>query len=294
MWASPVVLTQSEDVPLVDDDVSLSEALQSLSVLAATIIASLVLRRVLVRWAERRGSAHIGRTLGRFLSVVIIGIGLVYSLDILGVRIGPLVGALGIGGIALAFAAQDLLANLIAGVMISIRRPIRYGDQIATGEYEGTVEDVNLRTVEIRTYDGNTVLVPNKDVLQNPIVNYTRTPYRRTETIVGVAYDTDLERARQVLLAACGAVEEVREQPPPEAWVFEFGESSINIALRYWHPADIASVWRVRSAVAISAKHALDEARITIPFPQRTLWFGPGKSALGLPDEGGSPRRTSA
>jgi hypothetical protein len=137
-----------------------------------------------------------------------------------------------------------------------------------------------LRTVEIRSYDGNTVLVPNKDVLQNPIVNYTRTPYRRTELVVGVAYDTDLERARQVLLGACGTVKEVREQPPPEAWVFEFGDSSINIALRYWHPADIASVWRVRSAVAIAVKRALDEAGMTIPFPQRTLWFGPGNTVL--------------
>ena len=284
------VLGQSEDVPLVADDVTLSQVLQSLSVFVVVILAALVLRRLLVRWGTFHGSPHIGRTLGRFLSVVIIGIGLIYSLDILGVRIGPLVGALGIGGIALAFAAQDMLANFISGVMLSIRRPIRFGEQIATGEYEGTVEDVNLRTVEIRSYDGNTVLVPNKDVLQNPIVNYTRTPYRRTELVVGVAYDTDLEQARQVLLNACGTVEEVRELPPPEAWVFEFGESSINIALRYWHPADIASVWRVRSAVAVAAKRALDEAAMTIPFPQRTLWFGPGNTTLDVQQDR-DPRR---
>ena len=290
MVPSVVVLAQSEDVPLVADDVTLSEALQSLTVFLATIVVSLLLRWVLVRWGTFHGSPHIGRVLGRFLSVVIIGVGLIYSLDIVGVRIGPLVGALGIGGIALAFAAQDLLANLISGVMISIRRPIRYGEQIATGEYEGTVEDVNLRTVEIRSYDGNTVLVPNKDVLQNPIVNYTRTPYRRTELVVGVAYDTDLEQARQVLLDACRTVAEVREQPPPEAWVFEFGESSISIALRYWHPADIASVWRVRSAVAIAAKRSLDEAGMTIPFPQRTLWFGPGNTTLHVQQDGQEAR----
>ena len=282
MVPSVVVLAQSEDVPLVADDVTVSEALQALAVVIATILLTLLMRRLLVRWATFHGSPHVGRILGRFLSVILVGIGMIYALDAVGIRIGPLVGALGIGGIALAFAAQDMLANLISGVMISIRRPIKYGEQIATGEYEGTVEDVNLRTVEIRTYDGSTVLVPNKDLLQNPIVNYTRTPYRRTELIVGVAYDTDLERARQVLLGACGTVEEIREQPPPEAWVFEFGDSSINIALRYWHPADIASVWRVRSAVAIAAKRALDEAGMTIPFPQRTLWFGPGRTTLDV------------
>ena len=282
MVPSVVVLAQSEDVPLVADDVTVSQALQALAVVIATILLTLLMRRLLVRWATFHGSPHVGRTLGRFLSVVLVGIGLIYALDTVGVRIGPLVGALGIGGIALAFAAQDMLANLISGVMISIRRPIKHGEQIATGEYEGTVEDVNLRTVEIRTYDGNTVLVPNKDLLQNPIVNYTRTPYRRTELVIGVAYDTDLERARQVLLDACGTVGEIREQPPPEAWVFEFGDSSINIALRYWHPADIASVWRMRSAVAIAAKRALDEAGMTIPFPQRTLWFGPGNTTLDV------------
>lgn len=90
-----------------------------------------------------------------------------------------------------------------------------------------------------------------------------------------------------MLLAACGTVEEVREQPPPEAWVFEFGESSISIALRYWHPADIASVWRVRSAVA--ARRALDEAGMTIPFPQRTLWFGPGSTTLDVQQRDGNP-----
>ena len=285
------VLAQSEDVPLVADDVTLSGALQALSVLLATVVLTLLMRRLLVKWATFHGSPHVGRTLGRFLSVVLIGVGLIYALDTVGVRIGPLVGALGIGGIALAFAAQDMLANLISGVMISIRRPIKHGEQIATGEYEGTVEDINLRTVEIRSYDGNTVLVPNKDVLQNPIVNYTRTPYRRTELVVGVAYDTDLERGRHVLLDACRTVEEVRDQPPPEAWVFEFGDSSINIALRYWHPADIASVWRVRSAVAVAAKQALDQAGMTIPFPQRTLWFGPGNATLDVRPSERKPER---
>lgn len=122
--------------------------------------------------------------------------------------------------------------------------------------------------------------LPNAEVLKNPIVNYTRTPYSRTELTVGVAYDTDLEVAQQALLRACGSTTEVRHEPPPEAWALEFGESSINFTVRYWHPADIASRWRVRSAVAMSIKRALDDAGITIPFPQRTLWFGPGNTAL--------------
>ncbi len=83
-----------------------------------------------------------------------------------------------------------------------------------------------------------------------------------------------------MLSAACRSAEGVQQQPPPEVWAEEFAESSINFAVRYWHPADIASRWRVRSAVAISVKDALDAADISIPFPQRTLWFGPGSTTL--------------
>lgn len=278
--SAAIVLAQSEDVPLVADDVTVSEALQSAALFVIAVLIAFVIRRSLRRTVTGEASQHLGAVLGRVLSVVIVGVGLIYALDTVGVRIGPLVGALGIGGIALAFAAQDTLANLLAGVMIGLRRPIRFGEQIATGEYEGTVVDVNLRTVEIRTYDGNTVMVPNRSVLGASIVNYTRTPYRRSELTIGVAYHTDLEQAQAVLLDACRGAEDVRAEPAPDAPVLEFGDSSINLVLRFWHPADIASVWRVRSAVAIAAKRALDEAGMTIPFPQRTLWFGPGNTIL--------------
>lgn len=280
---SPVLLaTGTEDAPLIVDDVTVSEALQALGIVVASFVLAIVLRRVLERIVDREAGRHLGRVLGRFLSVIVVGVGLVYALDTVGVRIGPLIGALGIGGIALAFAAQDMLQNFIAGIMLQVRHPFRLGEQIGSGEYEGVVDDINLRTVELTTYDGLNVFLPAADVLRNPIVNYTRTPYNRTSITIGVAYDTDLDAAQQVLLQACRNTPEVRESPPPEAWVLEFSGSSIDFAVRYWHPSDIGSRWRVRSAVAMSIKRALDEAGITIPFPQRTVWFGPGGTALGL------------
>jgi len=266
---------------LVADAVTVDEVIEAAAVFVTAIVLAVLLRRLLVR-ALDRGDAdrHVGRLTGRFLGVVVVVVGAIYALDVVGVRIGPLLGALGVGGIALAFAAQDILQNLVAGVLLQVRRPFRVGDQIGSADFEGVVDDVNLRTVELTTYDGLTVYLPNAEVLKNPIVNYTRTPYSRTSLTVGVAYDTDLACARNVLLAGCRAAEGVQQQPPPEVWVEEFGESSINLAVRYWHAADIASRWRVRSAVAVALKTALDEAGITIPFPQRTLWFGPGETAL--------------
>ncbi len=203
-------------------------------------------------------------------------------------QVGPLLGALGVGGIALAFAAQDILENFVAGVLLQVRRPFRVGDQIGSGDFEGIVDDVNLRTVELTTYDGLTVYLPNAEVLQAPIVNYTRTPSNRTSITVGVAYDADLDAVRTILLDACDETDGVLASPPAEVWVEEFGDSSINLAVRYWHDADIATRWRVRSAVAVSVKKSLDDAGVSIPFPQRTLWFGPGSTTLRV-DPGEQP-----
>ena len=269
-WSAAVV----EEEEVLTDEVTPVEVAQFAAVLIGAILLAVLMQRLLVR-AIDRGDAdrHTGLLVGRFLGVLIVSLGAVYALDVLGVQIGPLLGALGVGGIAVAFAAQDILQNLIAGVLLQVRRPFRVGEQIATVDYEGVVRDVNLRTVVLDTYDGLRVYVPNAEVLKNPIVNYTRTPFSRTDLEVGVAYDSDLARAREVLLAACRACPEVRVDPGPEVWVHAFGDSSIDLVVRYWHPADIASRWRVRNEVAIAAKAALDAAGLVIPFPQRVVWL---------------------
>lgn len=265
------------------EDVGATEIWLAVVVFAATLLAAVVVRTLAVRLLDR-GDAdrRVGRLTGRFFSIVVVVVGLVYVLGILEIQIGPLLGALGVGGIALAFAAQDILQNFVAGVLLQIRRPFRVRDQISSGDFEGTVIDVNLRTVELITYDGLTVYLPNAEVLKAPIVNYTRTPLNRTSMAIGLAYDTDLEQARTVLLAACQRAEGVEATPGVEVWIEDFGDSSINCAVRYWHASDIASRWRVRSAVACAVKRGLDEAGMVIPFPQRTLWFGPGSPTLAL------------
>ncbi|WP_298459633.1 mechanosensitive ion channel family protein [uncultured Cellulomonas sp.] len=272
-WLTAAVEPAEE---VLTDEITVPDVAGALAVLAGAILLAVVLQRLLVHTIDR-GDAdrHTGRLVGRFLGLVVVGVGAVYALDVLGVRIAPLLGALGVGGIAIAFAAQDILQNLIAGVLLQIRRPLRVGEQISTGDYEGVVRDVNLRTVVLDTYDGVTVFVPNAEVLTTPIVNYTRTPLNRTDLGVGVAYDTDLTRAREVLLEACRRSPGVELAPAPDVWVHAFGESSVDLVVRYWHASDIASRWRVRNDVAIAVKAALDGAGMTIPFPQRVLWQAP-------------------
>jgi len=287
-----VTLTGLAQQDLVSDGIGTSQLVRAGVVVVVSLIAAVAVRRLLIRALDRGDTdRYAGRLTGRFVSVLVVVVGLVYALNVAGVRVGPLLGALGVGGIALAFALQDVLQNFTAGLLLQVRRPFRVGDQIQSGDYEGRVDDVNLRTVEMTTFDGLTVYLPNAEVLKAPIVNYTRTPLSRTTLAVGLAYDTHLPQARAVLLAACTRADGVSQEPPAEVWVERFGDSSIELAVRYWHAADIASRWQARSALAVSVKAALDEAGMVIPFPQRTLWFGPGSTTLALGESPGTAER---
>jgi small conductance mechanosensitive channel len=233
-------------------------------------IISAIIRRILNRTPT---SEHGSRLVARFGAYLIVVFAFVYALNSVNVPIAPLLGALGLVGIALAFAFQDLLENFIAGLGMQLRRPMRPGDEIKTNDYEGVIRDITLRTVQMTTFDGETVYLPNAMVWKNPIVNATDRPTRRTTLMVGVAYGTDLDRAKSVLEAAAGAVEGVIERPPATARVLEFGDSSIDFAVHFWHRPQMAQVWQVRDEVARSIKRHLDAAGIEIPFPQRVLHY---------------------
>lgn len=243
-------------------------------------LRALLTRRITHEDAERSAAVVLGRLAG-YVAVVA---GLVYALSVLDVRIGPLLGAVGIGGIAVALAGQSLLADFFSSVILQVRRPFRRGDEIGTNDWDGRVEEVNFRTVVLRSFDGERVFVPSAKVLNTPIVNFTSLGRRRTTLTIGVDYDSDLGATQQVLLQAVSAVDGVLESPPPEALVEGFGDSSIDFAIRYWHAPDIATLWRVRSRVAMAARSALEGAGITIPYPQRVLQF---RQQMEHDDEGG-------
>ncbi|MDP8976519.1 MAG: mechanosensitive ion channel family protein [Actinomycetota bacterium] len=236
-------------------------------VVLGRVLRALLTRRITHEDAERSAAVVLGRLVG----YVAVMAGLVYALSVLDVRLGPLLGAVGIGGIAVALASQSLLANFLSSVILQVRRPFKRGDEISTNDCEGRVEEVNFRTVILRTWDGERVFVPSAAVVNAPIVNFTSLRRRRTTLTIGVAYDTNLEHAQRVLQQAVAAVDGVLDSPTPEALVESFGESSVDFAVRYWHPPETLTLWQVRSRVAMAAKSALEDAGITIPFPHRVV-----------------------
>lgn len=253
------------------EGLELADWLWAGGLLAGAILLGILARRFIARVAERHTGTFIARLLGRFAAALIFAIGLIYSLNQLGVSIGPLLGLLGLAGLAIALAFQDIFENVIAGILMSVRRPFEAGDQISTNGFEGTVEDINLRVVSLRTYDGVRVFVPNASVWSNPVVNYTHFDQRRTTLDVGVGYESDLDAVQSAIIETVGSIEGVADEPPPQAMVHEFGDSSINFAVRFWHGPRIADMWKARDEVARALKQRLDADGIDIPFPQRVL-----------------------
>lgn len=243
-------------------------------VLLAGIVVSRLVKWGTVKMFQRRLDQALAVLIGRLTAYAIVTVAFVYALDSLGVAIGPVLGALGIVGIALAFALRDILENFVAGILLQLQRPFTYGDQIAVNEHEGTVRDIGTRLVTVVTPAGETVKIPSATVIKADVNNYTEQGLRRTTLPVGVAYGTDLLRAQEVLAAAVTSAEGVVESPPYEVLLDGFGDSSIDFVVRFWHLPTIADYWQVKSNVAFAVDRALAEAGITIPFPQRTVWWG--------------------
>lgn len=232
-------------------------------------------RKVSARLLQRVSSyTQVNVLLSTISYVVVLGAGTFIALGVLDLdrAVTSLLAGAGIIGLALGFAFQDIAANFISGILISIRRPFKHGDIIESNDYFGTVHDVNLRTTIVRTFQGQQVIIPNKDIFQNPLVNYSKTTQRRVDLRCGVAYGDNLDEAERVAVDAVKGAGDVQDV---ELFYEEFGDSSINFVLRFWVNFEKQTDFLgARSRAIKQLKDAFDERGITIPFPIRTLDFG--------------------
>ncbi|MDH3299235.1 MAG: mechanosensitive ion channel family protein [Acidimicrobiia bacterium] len=257
-------------------DSALVNWLVALATLMVGIFVAMVAKRAIARLfrSSQADTAHVEVLVARLVQVIIIMIALIYALGAVGVRISPLLGALGIGGIALALAVQPALLNLFSGLLIHVHRPLKIGEEVRSGDIRGTVIDVTSRAVVIETFAGETTYIPNSIVVDREVVNYVRAGRRRTTLKVGVAYGTDVALARKVLEEAAAGVDGVLKTPAVKVFATEFADSSINFELDVWHEPGELALRQTRDRVVQAVSEALAAADITIPFPQRTLWFG--------------------
>ncbi len=260
---------------LLEDDLGGTDWLQAGGILLAAIAIAIAANRI----ARSIVSRSVGAGFGAIITARIIGyllflIGLVYALNTLGVRVGPLLGALGLSGLVLALALQKVVENFVGALILQTRRPFTVGDTVELNDHVGVITDVDSRTVVMRGLDGSMIRVPNMEVLNSSIVNMTRESARRSELVVGVAYDTNLEDATKVLTDAVGRVSRIRAKPKAQVLLKEFGASSINFQIFYWHTSDVPSGLAATHDLILAVHHALADGQITIAFPQMVVWSG--------------------
>ncbi len=230
--------------------------------------------KLLRRFSNKSALNTLATTLIQFL---VLGGGLIIVLNVLELEktVTSLLAGAGIIGLALGFAFQDIAANFMSGVAMAIRQPIKVGDIIETNDFMGEVEKIDLRVTTIRTFQGIHVLIPNKEVFQNPLLNYTKTHERRIDLSVGISYADDLERVKDIAEKAIRNLPFLLEGKEVNLFYKEFGDSSINFDIMFWiqYPGQ-AGYLKATSDAIIAIKKAFDENDITIPFPIRTMDFG--------------------
>ncbi|MGB5768545.1 MAG: mechanosensitive ion channel family protein [Crocosphaera sp.] len=189
-----------------------------------------------------------------------------------GLRLGDIIATLGLSSVAIGFAFQDIFKNFLAGILLLLREPFCIDDQIIIGDYEGTVESINIRTTQIRTYQGERVLLPNSTVFTSAVQVRTAFEHRRTDLGLGVDYNTNLPKAKAILLRTVYEIDGILENPEPEVDLVNFGDSSIDLIVRYWTSPSQALVRRIQSQTIMAIKEAFDRADINIPYPIRTVY----------------------
>lgn len=187
--------------------------------------------------------------------------------------VGDIIGLLGLSSVAIGFAFQDIFKNFLAGILLLLNEPFRLNDQIIVNEFEGTVEEITIRSTQIRCYQGERVVIPNSIVFTSPIKVLTAFSHRRTDLAIGVDYNTPLPKAVQILLDAVNRVDGVATDPAAEVDVVGFGESSIDLVVRYWTVPQKIHVRRIQTQVMMALKQACDRAEINIPYPIRSVYF---------------------
>ena len=220
---------------------------------------------------------EINRLLTNLVWTTVMATGLFVSLGILQLdkTVTSLVTGAGILTLIAGLAFQDLATNFIAGILLQLRHPFRTGHLVKTSDFYGTVEHINLRATVLRTLTGQLVFVPNKDVFQSPLQNFSASGHRRVDVSVGVSYGDDLEKAQRVAMQAVEDVPGRDRDRPVELFYEGFGDSSIDFTLRFWIPFENREpdYLAARSEAVKRIKRAFDAEGVTIPFPIRTLDF---------------------
>ncbi|HCJ95091.1 MAG TPA: mechanosensitive ion channel family protein [Sphaerochaeta sp.] len=262
LWESMQLWFNEESVSLLFSVVGI------LLILIVGKILIVVLRKLMGRVFSK--SRKINELMAKFLLKIVSVIGWTFVLLIvltqMGVNPAPILAGLGVTGFILGFAFQETIGNLLAGVMIVLNAPFRIGDYVEVGSMNGTVRDMDMMSVTLATPDNKRVIMANKLIWGQAIVNYSYTDTRRVQMGVSIAYDSDVGKAKEILWDIINSYPEVLRQPAPVIEVNKLNDSSVDLVVRPWtKPADY---WTVYFRFQQEVLEKFRAAQVEIPFPQ--------------------------
>lgn len=245
-------------------------------------LVAAILIIIIGRWISRRISRLLGRlleknnvdvTLVRFMEnltyYALIVVVLIAAVGQLGINTTSFLTIVGAAGLAIGLALKDSLSNFAAGVMLTLFRPFRVGDFVEAGGVTGTVQGITIFNTILNTPDNKRVIVPNGAIISNVITNVTANTTRRVDLIIGISYEDDIAKAKEVLAGIIDAEKRILPDPAPKIAVSELGDSSVNFVVRSWVKTE--NYWDVYFDLTEKIKVTLDKEGISIPYPQRDV-----------------------
>lgn len=265
------------------------EFLATLLQLAIIFVAGLPLIFILRRWARsfftKKYASHYGMLAGKVVFYTGIVILIIMVMGQLGFSLAPLLGAAGILGIALGFASQTSVSNIISGLFLIAEQPFMVDDIITINTTTGTVLSIDMLSVKLRTFDNRFVRIPNEMIIKQEVINLTKFPIRRFNANVSVAYKEDISRVREVLLDVAEKNEYALSEPKPMVVFDMFGASSIDLLLLVWAPKH--EFIFLKNSINEEVKARLDKEDIEIPFPHVSLYSGEASKSIPIEFVGG-------
>lgn len=233
-------------------------------------VAARVLTKVAQRAVNRtQEDETLSRFIGNLVYSALLTVVILSALARVGVQTASFIAILGAAGLAVGMALQGSLSNFAAGVLLLIFRPISVGEYVVLAGTEGVVDEIGIFTTTLVTLDNRRIVIGNSAVTAGNIENYSREENRRIDLVVGISYDDDIRRARDVIVDELGKLDLVLQDPAPFVGVFELGDNSVNLAVRPWCKS--AQYWDAYFSVMEALKLRLDTEGISFPYPQRDV-----------------------
>jgi small conductance mechanosensitive channel len=252
--------------------VFLPKIISAIVIFVGTIYGAGFIAKSVKKFSEKKiTSPELLQLIYRITRWAILAIGTIVALDQVNFNVTGFIAGLGVAGFTIGFALQDIAKNFISGLLLLYRQPFVLGDAVKVSTFTGTVHQINIRDTVIETFDGELVIIPNTEVFENPIVNYTHTLLRRQSVTIGLGYEEDIDEAKSIFLQTINAVQGVKDAPAPSIYVDDLGESVVVLKAYYWSNQKDNNLFEVQSRVITAIKNTADEKGIHLPYPIQTI-----------------------